>query len=281
MVTTMESSSIQLNGFQRIVLPIDFSTSADRALPRTLALAERVGAEVDLLHVLISDGDCEDPALFHRIAQARSRLDAIRLAYRWQVSGRSRVVIHTHVACAATAAEGIQTHVRRHHAGLIVMATHGWNGHADGQTGGVTRQILHAPPCPVLTVPAQRPTTGIIQRVHVAFGDAPRDRAALRLAAALTAAFSGTLLVYVPAPQLVPAGAADVARRPGDWTPPPAVMGTVAALLLQAEVIYRPVAPDAGGIPPEDVYDTDLAVVPSSERDALVPLNACSVLALG
>lgn len=275
----MEGSSSPLAAVRRILLPVDFSVSADRALPRALAFAEQAGAEVDLLHVLVPDVSCDEPAVLPRVAHARSRLDAVRLAYRWQVGARSRVAIHAHVSCAPTAAEGLRIHARRHRTDLLVMATHGWTGRGPDAVGSVTHALLQAPPCPVLVTPVDHPTPGRIGRVHVAFGASAPEGEALACAGSLAETFGAALFVHVPLPAraVVPVGAAEAEDA---WAPPATVHRDVAACAPTAEVVYRP-ADEAAAFLPDDVQDADVVVVPSFAATAPSLFGAATVLVLG
>lgn len=263
-----------------IVLPIDFSAPADLALPRTLAIAERFGAEVDLLHVLVADS--RDADTFFRISYARARLEAIRLSYRAQLSGRVGARIHTHVVCAPTAVEGVLDHVRRQRGDLLVMTTHGWNGHNSVRAGSVTRAALAAAPCPVLTVPIHHPTPGTIGRVHVAFGDAPGHARALRFAAAMANRFGSTLRIYVPTAAVVPVHSMRVDEKDGGWEVPAPLERAIAHLLPpETPRTFRTALPGQGGIRAGDVRKNDLLVLPHLLDAMHLPTIPHAVLSTG
>jgi nucleotide-binding universal stress UspA family protein len=140
---------------RRVVYPTDFSPPSRKAWPWVRRLAEATGAEVDLVHVLATPVPDRhvDPALLARAAEAiRAEAEQSVRAFL-DGCGLARERVHVHLA------HGEETGAIVHRADalradLIVIGTHGRTGVLRLALGSVARRILHAAPCPVLTVGA-------------------------------------------------------------------------------------------------------------------------------
>jgi nucleotide-binding universal stress UspA family protein len=140
--------------FDRILYPTDFSPAAHRAWPWVQALAERTGAQVDVLHVVLEVVPDRhlDPAFLAQAA-ARIRKDAEESMERFVAGcglprGRVRPQLGQGVEADAIVRAGAGVD-------LIAMGTHGRTGFLRLALGSVTRRVLHDAPCPVLTVGPQ------------------------------------------------------------------------------------------------------------------------------
>jgi nucleotide-binding universal stress UspA family protein len=147
--------------FQRILLPTDFSERAAVATACACELAERLGAELHLLHVLEAHATATPqfelgvvlPAKVHESkVAAEAKLDAV-LDPEWSQR-------HTVVKAVAEGApvHAIVRYAQQHQIDLIVMSTHGRTGLAHVLLGSVAESVLRQAPCPVLTV---RPTPAV------------------------------------------------------------------------------------------------------------------------
>ena len=137
----------------RIVYPTDFSPASRRAWPWARALAEASGAEIDLLHVLLEvvPDRHVDPAFLARASEAIEE-DARKSADQFlEGAGLPRERVHVHLVHGVEA-EQIVHWAQARSADLVVMGTHGRTGLLRLALGSVTRRVLHAAPCPVLTV---------------------------------------------------------------------------------------------------------------------------------
>lgn len=140
-----------------ILVPMDFSGHSEFALRYATALASRVGASVELLHVV------EDPiasvvwgseTVLPDVTELRTELvaDAERrlLELRDTVEGQ-RVPVRTTVRIGP-AAHTILEYAQAAGIDLIVMGTHGRTGVAHLFMGSVAERVLRHSHCPVLTV---------------------------------------------------------------------------------------------------------------------------------
>jgi nucleotide-binding universal stress UspA family protein len=138
---------------RRILVPHDFSETAEKAFGLALALAAKLGASLTLLHVYevpsyaFAEGVPLPVSLTEEIAAAaRSALEV--LAGRAAQEG---VPIATLLRQGAAWSE-IAAAAKEPGADLIVMGTHGRRGVARMLLGSVAEKVVRTAPCPVLTV---------------------------------------------------------------------------------------------------------------------------------
>src|SRR6266851_5617114 len=139
-----------------MLLPTDFSPSAEHACHQGFALAARAQAQVVLLHVLgrstLAFGDTPLPMraqLEHEIcAEAEQRLTV--LAASQTVPVVTRVVWGNPAVAICRIAHERQID-------LIVMSTHGRTGLAHMFMGSVAERVVRSAPCAVLIVRTSQP----------------------------------------------------------------------------------------------------------------------------
>jgi nucleotide-binding universal stress UspA family protein len=146
-----------MTAIARIVVPVDFSAHADRAIEYAVTFGKQFGACVELFHVV------EDPfasggwgsevyvpdldGLRERaMEEARIRLEARRSTIPAGSLPLVATVRMGHVA------QTIVDYAKDVGADLIVMGTHGRTGLAHLIIGSVAERVVRLAPCPVLTV---------------------------------------------------------------------------------------------------------------------------------
>jgi universal stress protein A len=146
------------NGFERVLVPTDFSPASEAALALAGTIARRFGATLHLLHVVEPGSEtgpyalnlyapAPDPVPRATLEDARQRLDRLRPPDLTSVP--AVVVGHP--------AKAILDHAARVHIDLIVMGTQGRTGLSYMFLGSVAEHVVRTAPCPVLTV---RPRAG-------------------------------------------------------------------------------------------------------------------------
>jgi nucleotide-binding universal stress UspA family protein len=144
--------------FTRILVPLDRSESAARAVEPALSLAEKYGARMTLLMVMfrapLPDPESREGAFLDQYFEQHGQqyLEEI-CATRM----RTASVPVARVVRLGTAAEGILEYAVESYADLIVMSTHGTTG-TRSSLGSTAWKILQEAPCPVLLLPAKPPT---------------------------------------------------------------------------------------------------------------------------
>ena len=146
-------------GLSRILVPTDFSDTADDALDEAFLFADRFNAVLHLLHVV------DDPFVTEGLPAARYADDAPEFRLAILRDAQRRLAHRAQAGPAGVPPVQIQVDVRFGHGAkaiaeyaaeqaidLIVMGTHGRTGMAHLLLGSVAERLLRTAPCPVLTV---------------------------------------------------------------------------------------------------------------------------------
>jgi nucleotide-binding universal stress UspA family protein len=137
--------------FRRILVPHDFSASADLALREAAALAAKSGGRIHVMHALDwSQIPLHPPGvampspitLAPQVQESLARLVRKRLG-SVRVPVTISVAVGKPIACILDAARG---------ADCIVMATHGRTGLLHAVMGSVAERVVRYSPIPVLTI---------------------------------------------------------------------------------------------------------------------------------
>ena len=150
----------------RILVPTDFSETADAALAYAKELAAKLDASLHVLHVM---SDPYAAAMYvpevyappSPEAQARA-LEKTRERLRARLDEEEEARFHG--ACAIVTgltAKQIVTYAVEHGVDLIVMGTHGRRGVTHLLLGSVAEHVVRTAPCPVLTVRAPKSTATV------------------------------------------------------------------------------------------------------------------------
>ncbi|MGH9256357.1 MAG: universal stress protein [Vicinamibacterales bacterium] len=155
----------------RILVPVDFSPHSDRALRYATRLAARLGASVELVHVVdnpFASGAWTSEMYVSNLPHILESLTGEatkRLTTLKSVAASEGVNVETNVLTGQPA----HTIIEHAHAGsfdLIVMGTHGRTGFSHVFMGSVAERVVRRASCPVLTlregpvsVEQERPTT--------------------------------------------------------------------------------------------------------------------------
>ena len=157
-----------MTAIARIVVPVDFSTHADRAIDYALAMGTHFGACVELFHVVedpFGSGGWGSEVFVSDLDGIRER--AVKEAQAL-LEERRAAIPATSVPLVATVrmghvAQTIVDYAAEVQADLIVMGTHGRTGVAHFIIGSVAERVVRVAPCPVLTVGARQ-----ADKVHAA-----------------------------------------------------------------------------------------------------------------
>ncbi len=138
---------------RHILVPHDFSETAEHALGYAVELAQKLGARITVVHVceLPSYGYPDGVALTAEItsnirAAASGALEATAARAR-----RPGLEVQTLLRDGVAWSE-IDASAQKVRADLIVIGTHGRHGLARALLGSVAEKIVRTSPCPVLTV---------------------------------------------------------------------------------------------------------------------------------
>lgn len=140
-----------------IIVPLDGSPFAERALPPALDLAARHGARVEIVGVhqvvpVVNDG--QGGVVFEQHYDAELRAGTQR--YLDDALARIRANTPAHdvsaVLLQGAPAAAISAYARAQHADLVVLASHGRSGPARWMLGSVTDGLLRRLTIPILVV---------------------------------------------------------------------------------------------------------------------------------
>lgn len=184
----------------RILVPLDGSALAERAIPHALAMARAFGSEVLLLRVLCTQaGPVNGVEWRLRKAEAGGYLDAVAARL-----GASGVSVSREVA-TGNAPEQILAALRKRKTDLLVLCRHGEGGLTEFHLSGTASKLVASANCSVLIVdpddgpsPAAAGEAAAYRKVLVPVDCSKRSEWAVRLAAAVARAGGAELvLVYV------------------------------------------------------------------------------------
>lgn len=202
--------------FTRIVVPLDGSAFADRALPVAIDIARAARASIELVHVHVPEHFAAAPETipafrYQGVAQFAAGLEqarrgreidnlrekALRLQEREGLEVSSRVV-------AGHIGDAVEHEAEAFHADLIVMATHGRSGYARAKLGSVGDVILRTALMPILFVRpdddgADLPAPSF-ENILVALDGSSFSEQIIEPAAKLTQLFGGKLHLFHLAP---------------------------------------------------------------------------------
>jgi nucleotide-binding universal stress UspA family protein len=143
--------------FKKIVVPLDGSTLAEKALPYAETLAQQFEGELILVWVLYRpvlvpvDFTAAVPPIDTLIAQegkvAREYLNQLEAQLQ-----QRQIACRTVVLESVSVAEAIIDLASREEADLIVKTTHGRSGPSRWLLGNVALKVLQGAPCPVFLV---------------------------------------------------------------------------------------------------------------------------------
>lgn len=144
--------SVRLN---RILVPLDGSALAERALPPARQLALAFDADVHLFRAW------ENPLYGveaypigvspEDYSETMSKATGDYLQQTAQELERAGLRVHCETGCGP-AAEGILETAQKQEADLVVMCTHGRSGFSRWVLGSIADRVLHAAPVPVLLI---------------------------------------------------------------------------------------------------------------------------------
>lgn len=166
--------------FDKILVPLDGSELAERALDPAYTLAQKGGGEVILLRVPVEAAMLgthlsgygfvgADPAapMFHHDADEYMAV----IKRRHPPTG---FTLHTKVIEGDVAGVIVDT-AADERVDLLIISTHGYSGFTRWMLGSITERVLHSATCPVLAVRSSRP----IQNVLVTLDGSPLAEQAL------------------------------------------------------------------------------------------------------
>jgi nucleotide-binding universal stress UspA family protein len=160
--------------FHNILVPLDGSTLAERALSPAFSLAEPKGGQILLLRVAFVENTViveagrnangaawPEQSLNRATQKARDYLTTVQMAYR-----TPERIVWTKVIAEETSPSNVAALIvdlaKVEGTDLIVMASHGHSGLTRLLLGSVAERVLSAAPCPVLVLRSAAPVRHVL-----------------------------------------------------------------------------------------------------------------------
>jgi nucleotide-binding universal stress UspA family protein len=141
--------------WQRILCPVDFSETSEKAMQDAAELARTLSARLTLLHVYQLPGYTlpEGPAFARPEVLARHAVEVNEelSKLKERIAREARIAVDAAAVLGDPAPE-ILRFARDRRQDLIVMGTHGRTGLPHALIGSVAERVIRKAPCPVLTV---------------------------------------------------------------------------------------------------------------------------------
>jgi universal stress protein A len=145
--------------FDRILVPVDYSVHSLKAVGYAAELAQRLGANLDIVHVWDRPTYISDAVLVGHGAEQRSLAEMIRENAKTEMKEfLSKVTLATGVTTTDRLLSGdpasvILKELDAQKYDLVVIGTHGRGGLAHLLLGSVAEKLVRHSKVPVLTVP--------------------------------------------------------------------------------------------------------------------------------
>jgi nucleotide-binding universal stress UspA family protein len=143
--------------FKHVLIPIDGSTLAKKAVKAGIAFAKSTNAKLTIYHALevvqpylIGEGIAIDTTTFRAFAErAREQAEKI-VADAAKAASAAGVRCETHISKPATAYQGIVAAAKKNKCDVIFIASHGRGEFTSLLLGSVTQKVLAHSKVPVL-----------------------------------------------------------------------------------------------------------------------------------
>ena len=180
--------------FERILVPLDGSSIAERAIPAAARIARAFGGSVILLSVVaspITPGKFSVPEEYPKTSTEEERDSATTYLRGIAQSDKLAGIAAEVQTLVGATAPTILSATQSLHADLIVLSTHGYTGFKRWRLGSVAEKVIRHAQIPVFVLPERgsEPATAVQQAVHalVALDGSTLSEAMLEPAASLTA----------------------------------------------------------------------------------------------
>jgi nucleotide-binding universal stress UspA family protein len=288
--------------FKRILVPLDGSARAERAIPVAAQMARNGKGAVILLEVVnVRAGygaPLAAPSPQPLLSYETDRVEAI--GYLTELAARDDLAGANPETCVATGpvAQEILAAAQREHVDVVVLCSHGRTGFGRWALGSVAQKVARQSPVPVLVLRQEGPTPGSSDphadrplRLMVPLDGSLLAEAALEPAARLSAALAGpagATLHLVSVRGVPPVEDREGAEADADGNPPASALEGARAYLGEIAERLRRGAPGGQATPVSwtvvfgpDVAEAIIGAAEGEPRTAGAPAEAtCDVIAM-
>jgi universal stress protein A len=140
---------------RRVLAPVDFSSRSEEALRYAVAIAEKFGTPIHLIHVFQDVGVYQTEVV--TIPQDLPPIDRLLLPIRAELETLAKKYDLARFggpveAMVGSPVEAIVEYAGEHQIDLITLGTHGRGWLAHALLGSVAEKVVRLAPCAVLTV---------------------------------------------------------------------------------------------------------------------------------
>ena len=171
--------------FKHILVPLDGSQLAATVIPYVGMIAEKIDAQVTLLHVIEAKAPSEIHGEKHLTQESEANKYLSNIVQN-DFSPSVQVAIHVHTEEVKNVARSIVGHSDELEPDLIMMCTHGRGGVLGFMVGSIAQQVIGMGKTPVLLIPSEIENTQkipVIGRIMVALDGDPEHAQSLVTAA--------------------------------------------------------------------------------------------------
>ncbi len=167
-----------------IIVPTDFSATANNAVKQAFILATMLQAQVTVIHARVMYED--DPSLIPEKLRSLKKDEEeyekeLRQRLKENVSDVN-IPVNYELIRGYSAPSAILNYLNTTSADLVVIGTHGRSGVEHFLIGSVTEKVVRYAPCPVLTVPTNFQGKDLFPKIVVPFDFSRHSIKALELA---------------------------------------------------------------------------------------------------
>lgn len=140
-----------MDEIKRILVPVDFSENSDKILDSAVYVADKFGAELEVVFVVQSFDDYSGFFVPH-MPMAQFEGEMVGAAEKKMTEFLGSRQVGTTTVLIGDVGERIVSHAEETGADLIVMGTHGYKGLERVMFGSVANKVVKSAPCPVMTI---------------------------------------------------------------------------------------------------------------------------------
>lgn len=179
---------------KRILIPYDFSETADLSLDQAVYMAKLMHAEIFLLHIV--ETTTFPSFIAHALSGFEKKVEETSNAKLQELADKLKeehgIVVHIITEVGKIYKRIVHT-AKQAHIDLVMMGTHG-ESHGGYSVGSNTLKVVQECPCPVVSMTRDSNTTGF-KRIALPIDDSPESRQKVNHAMELAMKFGATVHV--------------------------------------------------------------------------------------
>lgn len=152
------------SSYQHILVPLDGSKLAEKALPLAFKLAKKSKAKVTLLRIVTPPPITIQPSAHHHLSETAEYEAADYLQKMVNRQANESIDLQSKLL-RGSAASSILYFIEKHNVDLLIISSHGRSGLSRFFLGSVAEAVLRQAPCSTLLLRANEATHMFCQKV--------------------------------------------------------------------------------------------------------------------